>query len=137
MPTPYRVANVATALIAAVALAASALVTNPTARADIAGMSVFLDPGHRGVGGSSLTQQVPDGRGGTKDCQTTGTSTNDGYSEHAFNWDVANRVRAALEGLGVRTQMSRPDDSSPGPCVDARAEAANAMHPDADVSIHA
>src|ERR1700742_593116 len=86
---------------------------------NLAGMSVFLDPGHSGVSDSSLSKQVPDGRGGTKDCQTTGTSTNDGYSEHAFNWDVANRVRSALEGLGVRTQMSRPDDSSPGPCVDA------------------
>ena len=33
--------------------------------------------------------------------------------------------------------MSRVDDGSVGPCVDARAEAANALHPDADVSIHA
>lgn len=138
MAPPHRLGRGATVLTLAVVLVAAALLANPTARAaDIAGMSVFLDPGHSGVSDSSLTKQVPDGRGGTKDCQTTGTSTNDGYAEHAFNWDVAIRVRSALEQLGVRTQMSRPDDSSPGPCVDARAEAANAMHPDADVSIHA
>jgi len=110
----------------------------PMARATgIAGMSVFLDPGHSGISDSSITRQVPTGRGGMKDCQTTGTSTNEGYSEHSFNWDVALRIRTALEQLGVRTQMSRADDNSVGPCVDQRAAAANAMHPDADVSIHA
>jgi N-acetylmuramoyl-L-alanine amidase len=108
-----------------------------TAGASVEGMSVFLDPGHSGANDASMSSQVPDGRGGIKDCQTTGTSTADGYAEHSFNWDVAMRVRSALEQMGVRTQMSRPDDSSAGPCVDQRAAAANAMHPDADVSIHA
>ena len=69
--------------------------------------------------------------------QTTGASTSDGYAEHSFNWDVAIRVRTALEQLGVHTQMSRADDNSVGPGVDQRAEAANRMHADADVSIHA
>jgi N-acetylmuramoyl-L-alanine amidase len=110
----------------------------PTARAaGIAGMSVFVDPGHSGASDASITRQVPTGRGGTKDCQTTGTSTNDGYPEHAFNWDVATRVRGALDQIGVHTQMSRADDNSVAPCVDERAAAANAMPPDADVSIHA
>jgi N-acetylmuramoyl-L-alanine amidase len=108
-----------------------------TAGASVEGMSVFLDPGHSGANDASMSSQVPDGRGGTKDCQTTGTATAGGYPEHSFNWDVAMRVRAALEQLGVHTQMSRPDDSSAGPCVDQRAATANAMHPDADVSIHA
>jgi N-acetylmuramoyl-L-alanine amidase len=103
----------------------------------IEGMSVFIDPGHNGANDSSIGSQVPDGRGGTKDCQTTGTSTADGYPEHSFNWDVAIRVRDALERMGVHTAMSRVDDASVGPCVDARAAAANAMAPDADVSIHA
>jgi N-acetylmuramoyl-L-alanine amidase len=107
------------------------------ARASIDGMSVFIDPGHNGANDASIGSQVPDGRGGTKECQTTGTSTADGYPEHTFNWDVAMKVRAALEQKGVHTQMSRPDDSSVGPCVDQRAAAANRMHPDADVSIHA
>jgi N-acetylmuramoyl-L-alanine amidase len=80
---------------------------------------------------------VPNGRGGTKECQTTGAATNDGYPEHSFNWDVASRVRAALEQMGAQVEMSRADDASVGPCVDQRAAAANLMRPDADVSIHA
>jgi N-acetylmuramoyl-L-alanine amidase len=104
----------------------------------IDGMSVFLDPGHSGVpGDASMTEQVPNGRGGTKDCDTSGTSTADGYPEHSFNWDVATRVRTALQQMGVHTQMSRADDTSVAPCVDARAAAANQMRADADVSIHA
>lgn len=127
------------ATVAAIALLAFALplVGPATARASIEGMSVFLDPGHSGANDASMSSQVPNGRGGTKDCQTTGTATNDGYPEHSFNWDVATRVRAALEQMGVHIQMSRADDISVGPCVDQRAEAANRMRPDADVSIHA
>ncbi len=100
-------------------------------------MAVFLDPGHSGANDSSITRQVTNGRGGTKDCQTTGTSTGDGYPEHEFNWDVVQRIRNALSEIGVRTELSRENDSSVGPCVDQRAAMANAMQPDAIVSIHA
>jgi N-acetylmuramoyl-L-alanine amidase len=105
--------------------------------ANLAGTAVFLDPGHNSVSDASITRQVPNGRGGTKECNTTGTATSDGYSEHAFNWDIALRIRDALNGLGVHTQLSRADDNSIGPCVDQRAALGNAMHPDAIVSIHA
>jgi N-acetylmuramoyl-L-alanine amidase len=127
------------AIAAAIVVLASALpfVEPPTARASVDGMSVFLDPGHSGANDATMSSQVPDGRGGTKECQTTGAATNDGYPEHSFNWDVATRLRAALEQMGVHIQMSRADDTSVGPCVDQRAAAANAMRPDADVSIHA
>ncbi|OBA85549.1 N-acetylmuramoyl-L-alanine amidase [Mycobacteriaceae bacterium 1482268.1] len=128
------------AIAVALILLASAvhISDSTTARASsIEGKSVFLDPGHNGANDASISSQVPNGRGGTKECQTTGTSTADGYPEHTFNWDVAARVRAQLEKMGVRVQMSRADDSSAGPCVDQRAAAANAMRPDADVSIHA
>ena len=50
---------------------------------------------------------------------------------------VVMRVRGQLNQLGVRTQISRDNDTSLGPCIDRRAEAANAMRPDAIVSIHA
>lgn len=103
----------------------------------LAGMAVFLDPGHNGVSDSSITRQVPNGRGGTKECNTTGTATNDGYSERAFNWDVVQRIQAGLTPMGVRIGASRDSDSGVGPCVDQRAALANAMHPDAIVSIHA
>lgn len=102
-----------------------------------AGSSVFLDPGHSGMNDASITRQVPNGRGGMKDCQTTGTNTDGGFAEHSFNWDVTLRVRDALEGLGVRTQLSRASDSEAGPCIDQRAASANAMQPSAIVSIHA
>jgi N-acetylmuramoyl-L-alanine amidase len=122
-----------------VALASAMTLFGPAtvAASSIEGKSVFLDPGHSGANDASIDNQVPNGRGGTKECQTTGAATNDGYPEHSFNWDVAARVRAALEQMGVTVEMSRPDDASVGPCVDQRAAAANRMRPDADVSIHA
>ena len=88
----------------------------------IAGMIVFLDPGHNGANDASLTKQVPTGRGGTKDCQTSGTTANDGYPEHSFNWETVLRIRQELTALGVRTAMSRGDDTSVAACVDARAD---------------
>jgi N-acetylmuramoyl-L-alanine amidase len=134
---PSRVCSRLVALLM-LSLASVAMADAPQASAaGIAGMAVFLDPGHNGVYDSSINRQVQNGRGGTKQCNTTGTATNDGYSEHALNWDVALHVRDALNQMGARTEFSRGDDNSVGPCVDQRAALANAMHPDAIVSIHA
>ena len=127
-----KIAGVAPAM-----LGVGALLDVPRAAAGIAGMAVFLDPGHNAVNDASITQQVPNGRGGMKQCNTSGAATNDGYPEHAFTWDVVGRIQGALNQVGVRTQLSRDNDSSAGPCVDQRAALANAMHPDAIVSIHA
>ena len=113
------------------------LTTATAAPASLAGMIVFLDPGHNGANDASISRQVPNGRGGTKDCQATGTSTDSGYPEHTFTWDTALRIRAALSALGVRTAMSRGNDNALGPCVDERAAMANALRPNAIVSIHA
>lgn len=134
------VTAVAIAVSAAVSAPCTAVAPHAAATGDIAGATVVLDAGHGGSGGAdgtSLTRQVPNGRGGTKDCQTTGTATDDGYPEHTFNWDVVQRVRAGLEQLGVHTVLSRSDDTSVGPCVDQRAAAANAAAPAAIISIHA
>ena len=112
--------------------------TAPTAAAgNVAGAIVFLDPGHNGANDSSIFKQVPTGRGGTKDCQTSGTTTGAGFPEHTFNWDVVLRIRQQLDSIGVRTAMSRGNDNALGPCVDQRAAMANALHPNAIVSIHA
>jgi N-acetylmuramoyl-L-alanine amidase len=100
-------------------------------------MIVFLDPGHNGANDASINRQVPNGRGGTKECQTSGTTTDSGYPEHSFTWEVALRVRAMLTRMGVRTAMSRGNDNALGPCVDERAAMANALSPNAIVSIHA
>jgi N-acetylmuramoyl-L-alanine amidase len=122
---------------AAPVILGAVLVDPPRAAAGISGMAVFLDPGHNAVNDASLSRQVPNGRGGTKQCNTSGAATNSGYPEHAFTWDVVGHISGALNQLGVRTQLSRDNDSSAGPCVDQRAALANAMRPDAIVSIHA
>ncbi len=126
-------------LVIGVLIAASTAIT-PTAAAipsNIAGMVVFIDPGHNGSNDASITRQVPTGRGGTKNCQASGTSTNTGYQEHTFTWDTALRVRAELNALGVRTALSRGNDTGLGPCVDERANMANSLRPNAVVSLHA
>lgn len=118
-------------------LGINALADAPRAGAGIAGTAVFLDPGHNGVSDASITQQVPNGRGGTKPCNTSGTATDDGYPEHAFAWAVVSLISGSLNQMGVRTQLSRDSDNGVGPCIDQRAAMANAMRPDAIVSIHA
>lgn len=123
--------------IAPVLLGAGALTIAPRASAGLSGSSVFLDPGHNAVNDASIGQQVPNGRGGTKECQTSGAAAGDGYPEHAFTWAVVGLINDSLNQMGVRTQLSRGNDSSVGPCVDQRAAAANAMRPDAIVSVHA
>jgi N-acetylmuramoyl-L-alanine amidase len=122
-----------------VLVAASATIA-PTAKAapsNIANMVVFIDPGHNGSNDASISRQVPTGRGGTKNCQASGTTTNSGYPEHTFTWDTALRVRAELNALGVRTALSRGNDTGLGPCIDARANTANSLRPNAILSIHA
>jgi N-acetylmuramoyl-L-alanine amidase len=101
---------------------------------------VVLDPGHNGANAAHLAQinrPVPNGRGGTKPCNTTGTSTDAGYPESAFNWAVALRLRDELTARGVRVLLTRPDDTGFGPCVDDRAAVANRAGAAAMISIHA
>ncbi|MFI6869164.1 N-acetylmuramoyl-L-alanine amidase [Nocardia sp. NPDC050406] len=101
---------------------------------------VVLDPGHNGGNAANpdiINSPVPDGRGNTKACNTTGTSGNDGYTEHEFTWDVASRVRELLSARGIRVEMTRDSDTGVGPCVDQRAAFANGTGAAAIVSIHA
>lgn len=104
------------------------------------GRVVVLDPGHNGGNAAHpevINQPVPAGRGRTKPCNTTGTATNDGYTEHAFTWDIAVRVRDALTARGVRVVLTRPNDTGVGPCVNDRAAIGNRENATAVVSIHA
>jgi N-acetylmuramoyl-L-alanine amidase len=104
------------------------------------GKVVVLDPGHNGGNGShaaEINRLVPAGRGQTKPCNTTGTSTNSGYPEHAFTWDVSQRVGEALSAKGIRVVYTRQNDTGVGPCVDKRAATGNNANADAVVSIHA
>ncbi|WGW13331.1 N-acetylmuramoyl-L-alanine amidase [Saxibacter everestensis] len=106
----------------------------------LAGLTVALDPGHNGGNGrhpAKIAEQVPDGRGGTKACNTTGTSARTGYPEHKFTWDVAKRTRELLEDAGAKVVMTRDNDKGVGPCVDKRGKFAAAQDADIMVSIHA
>jgi len=101
---------------------------------------VVLDPGHNGANGENpafVNRLVPDGRGGTKACNTTGTSTDAGYPEHTFAFDVAGRVTQRLTAAGVRVVSTRAADDGVGPCVDERGRAGEVADADAVVSIHA
>ena len=104
------------------------------------GTVIVLNPGHNGgnaANAAAINRQVPAGFGEYKACDTTGTETNAGYSEHAFNWDVSLRVRALLQSRGVHVIMTRSNDSGVGPCVDERARIGNQPGVAAVVSIHA
>jgi N-acetylmuramoyl-L-alanine amidase len=100
---------------------------------------VVLDPGHNGgnaAAPAAINAPVPDGAGGTKACNTTGTATDAGYPEHAFTWDVALRTRDLLTAAGVEVVLSRPDDTGVGPCVDVRGALPGQVGAAAFVGIH-
>jgi N-acetylmuramoyl-L-alanine amidase len=100
---------------------------------------VVLDPGHNGGNAAHpeiVNAPVPDGNGGSKPCNTTGTATDAGYPEHVFTWDVAQRVRDRLTAAGVTVVLTRQDDTGVGPCVDVRGQLAGQVGAAAFVGIH-
>lgn len=121
---------------------ASPLAAGPTPTSSggaLAGKTIVLDPGHNGGNERHpeiINRPVPAGPF-TKPCNTTGTATTSGYSEHAFNFDVATRLAAILRKEGAHVVLTRPDDTGVGPCVNVRAEIANQAHADAVIAIHA
>lgn len=122
------------------AMAASSPAAPPAPPTPAPIRTVVLDPGHNGGNADhpdQIAALVPDGRGGTKSCNTTGTSTDAGYAEHAFTWDLAQRVSRVLRAHGVRVVLTRPDDTGVGPCVDRRAAIGNEAGTDAVISLHA
>lgn len=105
----------------------------------LAGRVVTLDPGHNGGSAAHpevINRVVYAGGGIYKACNTVGTATRGGYSEHAFNWDVANRVARLLRAKGAQVIFTRPSDTGVGPCVNVRPAIANRAGSDAVVSIH-
>ncbi len=105
----------------------------------LAGLTVAIDPGHDGGNGGdpAYIDQPIDGGGFTEPCDTAGSSTDDGYPEHAFNFDVATRAEALLEAEGATVVLTRTTDDGVGPCVDVRAAIGNDAHAAAAISIHA
>jgi N-acetylmuramoyl-L-alanine amidase len=116
---------------------ASASTIAPVAGQPLAGKVVVLDPGHNLNNSSSINKTVYAGDGVYKACDTTGTATDAGYPEHAFTWDVANRAAAILRAEGATVILTRPNDTSIGPCITTRAQIGNDAHANAFVAIHA
>ncbi|MEU8786079.1 N-acetylmuramoyl-L-alanine amidase [Streptomyces sp. NPDC048637] len=108
-------------------------------RDGLKGKVVVIDPGHNPHNrdhGREIARQVDVGNG-RKECDTTGTSTNDGYAEASFTLDVARRARTLLQDQGAKVVLTQDGDRPYGPCVDERAEIGNKAHADAALSLHA
>ena len=105
----------------------------------LAGIVIALDPGHNGgnaTHGAAVRKKVFVGNG-WKACNTTGTSTRSGLSEHRFTFWVARRVKARLEALGATVYLTRTTDTGVGPCVNVRGRFGRKVHARLLVSIHA
>ena len=81
------------------------------------GEVVAVDPGHDGgnAGAAGFIAQPIDGGGFTESCDTVGTETASGYTEHAFNFDVATRLEALLRAEGATVVMTRTERRRGGP----------------------
>ncbi|MEW2612346.1 N-acetylmuramoyl-L-alanine amidase [Streptomyces sp. NPDC047880] len=111
----------------------------PAASGPLKGKVVVIDPGHNPGNSrhaSEINRKVDIGTN-AKECDTTGTSTNDGYTEAKFTLDVAHRMRTLLEKQGATVRLTQDGDRPFGPCVDERARIGNRAKADAVVSIHA
>lgn len=111
----------------------------PYSAAPLKGKVVVIDPGHNPENfqhTAEINRKVDIGTN-RKECDTTGTSTNSGYTEARFTLDVAHRLRALLQRQGATVKLTQDGDRPYGPCVDERARIGNAAHADAVVSVHA
>ncbi|MEU8199073.1 N-acetylmuramoyl-L-alanine amidase [Microbispora amethystogenes] len=122
---------------------ASAPVTRTAAASEsaarpLSGKVVVIDPGHNG-GNFRHTREINRQVNiltQKKACDTTGTSTNDGYTEAAFTMDVSTRLARLLRDQGATVKLTRADNAGWGPCINQRAAIGNKAHANAAISIH-
>jgi N-acetylmuramoyl-L-alanine amidase len=104
----------------------------------LTGKVVVIDPGHDG--GNFKHPEIINKQVNVltqwKACDTTGTSTNDGYSEASFTWDVSNRLAKILKARGATVKLTRKNNTGTGPCITQRAAIGNQAKADAAISIH-
>ncbi|MER8104676.1 N-acetylmuramoyl-L-alanine amidase [Kitasatospora sp. NPDC094016] len=108
---------------------------SPTA---LTGRTILLDPGHN-PGNSAHTAEINrlvDIGNSRKQCDTTGTETNSGYTEAEYTLDVTHRARAILAARGATVVLAQDGDRPWGPCVDERARAGADAHADVALSVH-
>ncbi|MCS0639225.1 N-acetylmuramoyl-L-alanine amidase [Streptomyces sp. LP05-1] len=105
----------------------------------LAGKVVVIDPGHNPSNFQHAREiaELVDIGTNHKECDTTGTSTDDGYPEAAFTRDVSHRLRDLLRERGATVRLTHDADRPFGPCVDERAVIGNQAGADAVVSVHA
>ncbi|WP_219506538.1 N-acetylmuramoyl-L-alanine amidase [Nonomuraea ceibae] len=103
------------------------------------GKTVVIDPGHNG--GNARNPKAINRKVNVltqwKACDTTGTATNDGYSEAAFTWDVSKRLVKILKNRGATVKLTRSSNTGVGPCITERAAIGNRSKADAAISVHA
>ncbi|WP_030208387.1 N-acetylmuramoyl-L-alanine amidase [Streptomyces bikiniensis] len=114
---------------------------SPTAPGDrpLAGRTVVVDPGHNPGNfrhSEEIDRKVNIGTH-RKECDTTGTATDDGYAEASFTLDVSHRLRDLLTARGAKVVFTHDADRPWGPCIDERARIGNEARADAVVSVHA
>ncbi|MFJ2746062.1 N-acetylmuramoyl-L-alanine amidase [Streptomyces sp. NPDC087440] len=105
----------------------------------LAGRTVVVDPGHNPGNfrhTREINRQVNIGTN-SKECDTTGTASNAGYTEAEFTLDVSRRLKTLLEKQGATVKFTQNADRPYGPCVDERARIGNTAKADAVLSIHA
>jgi N-acetylmuramoyl-L-alanine amidase len=105
----------------------------------LAGQVVVIDPGHNGDNWAhpAVINQLVNVITEMKPCDTTGTETDAGYTEAAFNFNVAIRLARLLRAEGATVILTRTSNHGVGPCVTQRAAVGNRAHADAAISIHA
>ena len=111
----------------------------PPAGRPLAGTVIALDPGHNGgnwAAAATINQPV-NVITEWKPCDTTGTQTEAGYTEHAFAFNVAMRLARLLRAEGATVVLTRTNDHGVGPCITQRAAIGNRAHANAAISIHA
>ncbi|MEV1004271.1 N-acetylmuramoyl-L-alanine amidase [Nonomuraea sp. NPDC050202] len=103
------------------------------------GKVIVIDPGHNGANyrhPAEINRKV-NVLTKWKECDTTGTATNSGYSEAAFTWDVSQRMTKILERRGATVKLTRTSNNGVGPCITERAAIGNKARADAAISVHA
>jgi N-acetylmuramoyl-L-alanine amidase len=135
-PTEPPTAPAATAPVTAAPTAAAA---TGGSLASLRGRTIAIDPGHDGgnyAHTSEISRLINIGTQ-MRACDTTGTQSDDGYTEAAYTLDVGLRLRAVLQAAGANVVMTRSTNDGWGPCIDQRAAIGNDAHADAAISIHA
>ncbi len=130
-------------LVAAMVAPAGAAVSpaarsSPAVKRPLAGRVVGIDPGHNGRNYADpgfINRLIWNGRE-QETCDTTGTSTNGGYTEARFTFNVARYLTRDLRAEGAKVVLTRTSNSGVGPCVTTRAQILNRAHANVAIDIH-